>query len=383
MTYFYLVFFGASFIFSFLINSLFLRFSKTLGIRDKKETVIRWASTSKPAFGGISFYIVFLISFASYSMFFNAQEVLLNKKIVGLLGTATLAFMMGLADDAYNTKPFLKLFVQILCGVTLCYCGIHIGIFQNMALNYLITVLWIVGIMNSVNMLDNMDSIAAIVSIMIFFAAAMMIYLSNTAQNNIHFLVLTGLIGSLSGFLIFNWHPSKLYMGDTGSQVVGLMLGAIGIIYFWNDSSSLHDTISVSKQLIIVVTAFILPLTDTTIVVINRLSARRSPFIGGRDHTTHNLFFRGVTEKRIAVLFGAIGFLSLMIIYYIETQITEWGTEQFLFFSLYPVTIFLSLFAVTKIKTNVVNQGSTSAEPHSSSSISPNGTGIHVKKNLT
>ena len=382
MTYFYLAFFAAAFIFSFLINSLFLRFSKTLGIRDKKETIIRWANTSKPAFGGISFYIVFLLSFTSYSMFFNAQEVLLNKKIVGLMGTATLAFMMGLADDAYNTKPFLKLFVQVLCGITLCYCGIHIGIFENMALNYLITILWIVGIMNSVNMLDNMDSIAAIVSIMIFATSAMLIFLANTGQNNIHFLILIGLIGSLCGFLIFNWHPSKLYMGDTGSQVIGLMLATIGIIYFWNDSSSFNDTISVSRQLIIVVTAFILPIADTTIVVINRLSARRSPFIGGRDHTTHNLFFRGITEKRIAVLFAGIGVLSMFIIYYIDTKITEWGTAQFLLFAIYPLTIFIFLFAVTKMKTNFVTQDNSSEEPHSPSSVSINDPETHAKKGI-
>ena len=383
MIYFYIAFFAASFTFSFLINSLFLRFSKTLGIRDKKETVIRWASTSKPAFGGISFYIVFLISFASYSIFFEAQEVLLNKKIVGLLGTVTLAFMMGLADDAYNTKPFLKLFIQVLCGSILCYSGIHIGIFQSMTLNYIITVLWIVGIMNSVNMLDNMDSIAAIVAIMIFGAAALLIFLSNTSQNNIHFLILIGLIGSLFGFLIFNWHPSKLYMGDTGSQVIGLMLASIGIIYFWNDSSSLSDTISVSKQLIVVVTAFILPIADTTIVVMNRLASKRSPFIGGRDHTTHNLFFRGITEKRIAILFGAIGFLSLVIIYYVQTQIIEWDTTQFLFFALYPLTIFLSLFAVTKIKKPLIDQGSVSEEVQSSSKIPTTVSEIHAKKNIT
>lgn len=382
MIYFYLAFLGASFIFSFLINSLFLRFSKTLGIRDNKETIIRWASTSKPAFGGISFYIVFLISFASYSMFFEAQEVLLNKKIVGLLGTATIAFMMGLADDAYNTKPFLKLFVQILCGAILCFCGIHIGIFQNMTLNYIITILWIVGIMNSVNMLDNMDSIAAIVSIMIFAVAVMLIFLSNTYQNNIHFLILIGLIGSLAGFLIFNWHPSKLYMGDTGSQVIGLMLAAIGIIYFWNDSSSMRDSISISRQLIIVVTAFILPLSDTTIVVINRLSSGRSPFVGGRDHTTHNLFFRGITEKRIAVLFAGIGLSSLLIIYYIHTEVTVWGTPQFIFFSLYPLTIFCGLFAVTKMKSAIINQGNSAPAAKSAHTMNGNDTKLYAKKDL-
>lgn len=381
MTYFYLTFFAAAFIFSFLINSLFLRFSKTLGIRDKNETIIRWASTSKPAFGGISFYIVFLLSFASYSMFFEAQEVLLNKKIVGLLGTVTIAFMMGLADDAYNTRPFLKLFVQILCGVILCYTGIHISIFSDMALNYLVTVLWIVGIMNSVNMLDNMDSIAAIVSLMIFATAALLIYLSNTAQNNIYFLILTGLIGSLAGFMIFNWHPSKLYMGDTGSQVIGLMLAIIGIVYFWNDTATPNSSISVTRQLTIVVTAFILPLADTTIVVINRLLEKRSPFVGGRDHTTHNLFFRGITEKRIALLFGGVGFISMSMIYYIQTHIQFWGIKEFVLFMLYPAFIFLALFGITKIKKNLVS-GSTSKEPAASSAISSTDPRLQDEKRL-
>lgn len=380
MTYFYLTFFAAAFIFSFLINSLFLRFSRTLGIRDKNETVIRWASTSKPAFGGISFYIVFLLSFASYSMFFEAQEVLLNKKIVGLLGTVTIAFMMGLADDAYNTRPFLKLFVQILCGAILCYSGIHISIFSEMTWNYLVTVLWIVGIMNSVNMLDNMDSIAAIVALMIFSTAAMLIYLSNSAQNNIYFLILTGLIGSLAGFMIFNWHPSKLYMGDTGSQVIGLMLGIIGIVYFWNDTATPNSAISITRQLTIVITAFILPLTDTTIVVINRLMQKRSPFVGGRDHTTHNLFFRGVTEKRIALLFGGIGFISMSAIYYIQTEIQFWGVKEFILFLVYPLVIFASLFAITKMKKNIVN-GNGSKEP-ASSPISTADTRLQDEKRL-
>ena len=361
MTIFYIVFFLCAFGFSFLINALFLRFARTLGIRDKKETVIRWASTSKPAFGGISFYIVFLISLACYSMFFQAQEVLWNKKVVGLLGTATLAFMMGLADDAYNTKPLLKLFVQILCGVILCYSGIHIGLFPDMITNYLVTILWVVGIMNSVNMLDNMDAIAAIVSICIFTTSALLLFISG-GQSNIHFLILIGLIGSLSGFLVFNWHPSQLYMGDTGSQVIGLMLAAVGIIFFWNDANPVSTSFSISKQLLTVVIAFILPLADTTIVVINRLLERRSPFIGGRDHTTHYLFFRGITEKRIAILFAGIGACSLALVYVIKTRYAaSWSIEEFSLFSIFPISVFFFLFAITKLKKNIIPLKSNAA----------------------
>ena len=380
MTYFYIVFFFIAFIFSILINGLFLRFSKTLGIRDKQETVIRWANTSKPALGGISFFIVFLISLASYSMFFEAREVLWNKKVLGLLCTATLAFMMGLADDAYNTKPFFKLFIQILCGVILCYSGIFIGIFSNMALNYITTIVWVVGIMNSFNMLDNMDAISTIVSISIFSSALMLLLIAGY-ENNIHFMILLGTIASLSGFLIFNWHPAKLFMGDTGSQILGLLLAAIGIIYFWNDSTSLGDTVSISRQLIIVAIAFVLPIADTTIVVFNRLANKQSPFIGGKDHTTHHLFYKGLTEKRIAILFAAIGIASAYLIYYIETQIFTWTSNTFLLMSIFPIGVFGTLFAITRItKTSAKSRNTTAQSDSELSDIAPV---KHVEKRLT
>lgn len=360
MIAFYIVFFFCAFGFSFLINALFLRFATTLGIRDKKE-IIRWSTTSKPALGGISFYIVFLISLSFHSIFFDSQDILWNKKIVGLLGTATLAFMMGLADDAYNTKPLLKLFVQILCGLILCYSGIYISVFDNMIADYLLTIFWVVGIMNSLNMLDNMDAIAAIVSASIFTTAALLTVISNNTSH-LHLIILLGLVGALLGFLIFNWHPSKLFMGDTGSQFIGLMLAAIGIMYFWNSPLATSSSPLPSKQIMIVLTAFILPLADTTTVVINRLLKGNSPFVGGRDHTTHNLFFRGLTEKRIAVLFGGIGSASLCIIYFIETNITTWGIEEFSLFSIFPVTVFFFLFAITKIKKgNFTNSASASS----------------------
>ncbi|MBI4946830.1 MAG: undecaprenyl/decaprenyl-phosphate alpha-N-acetylglucosaminyl 1-phosphate transferase [Bacteroidetes bacterium] len=355
MTFFFIAFFFIAFIFSILINGLFLRLSMTLGIRDKKETVIRWASSSKPALGGISFFIVFLISLASYSIFFETQEVLLNKKVLGLLCTVTLAFMMGLADDAYNTRPFLKLFVQILCGLILCYSGVFIGIFPNMMLNYLLTIIWVVGIMNSLNMLDNMDAISTIVSISIFSSALMLLAIAGY-QNNIHFLILIGTIASLSGFLLFNWHPSKLFMGDTGSQILGLLLSVIGIVYFWNDSTSFNDTISISRQILMVAVAFVLPIADTTIVIINRLLKQSSPFIGGKDHTTHHLFYRGLTEKRIAILFALIGMASACLIYFIETKIPSWSLDDFLLISIFPVGIFASLFIITLMKGNIIQQ---------------------------
>ena len=147
----YLIYFIIAIGVSFLLNQLFLKFSKNLGARTKNE-VIRWESKQKPALGGISFYILFLLSIIVYSYVFNQSDVVFNKQIIGFTMAATLAFIMGLADDAYNTIPMLKLGVQISCSIILIYCGTYIQVFPYDALNYIITLLWVVGIMNAMNL---------------------------------------------------------------------------------------------------------------------------------------------------------------------------------------------------------------------------------------
>ena len=128
-SYFYLVFgffFVVSVLFSFLINNLFLKFVKTLGIRNQDDTIIRWGSQSKPAVGGFSFYILFLLSIIVYPVFFDSNQVFLNKQFIGILLASMLGFLLGLADDAYNTKPMLKLSTQITCAVILQIGRAHV-----------------------------------------------------------------------------------------------------------------------------------------------------------------------------------------------------------------------------------------------------------------
>ncbi|HNT81078.1 MAG TPA: MraY family glycosyltransferase, partial [Bacteroidia bacterium] len=220
----YCTYFAAAVVFSFLIYSLLLRFVKTLGIRNNDDgTIIRWGSMSKPAIGGIGFYIVFLLSVASYSTFFASNETLHNSSFIGLLLSMAAGFLIGLADDAYNTRPLLKFSVQVLCGVILIASGVHINFFEQNIFNYLLTLLWVVGIMNSINMLDNMDGITTIVSIAIV-EAAIFITLMHYDVTSINLIILVGLLSSLIAFLYYNWNPSRMYMGDTGSQFLGVFL---------------------------------------------------------------------------------------------------------------------------------------------------------------
>ncbi len=342
----YSAYFVSTFILSFLINRLFLKFASNLGIRNSNDSYIRWSSETKPSLGGISFFLIFLLSISCYPIFFQEHQVLFNKQLLGILSAATLAFLMGLSDDAYNTRPLLKLMVQILCGFILVSTGTYISIFANFYINYFLTIFWVVGLMNSINMLDNMDSISTIVSISIILNALLILYL-NSDGRNIHIILLIGVLAALCGFLIFNWHPAKMFMGDTGSQFLGLFLATIGILYFWN-TPDVNAKLIQSKQFFAAILAFAIPIIDTTTVFVNRLLKGKSPFIGGKDHTTHSLFFMGITEKRIAILFAGICSVSMFFNFLIIKYIENWGDVDIVLFSIYFIVLFLFLFIPTR-----------------------------------
>lgn len=342
----YAGYFICSIILAFLLNALFLKFSKTLGMRDQQE-LVRWSSMQKPAVGGISFFVLFLLSIACFGVFFPYRFMPLDKHLLGMLAAVTLAFLMGLADDAYNTRPFLKLFVQILCGIILIGTDQSIQLFENDKLNDILTIVWVVGIMNSINMLDNMDAITASVSVIILLEALLTLYI-NQDFLNVHIIMILGVIGALSGFLFFNWHPSKLFMGDTGSQFLGILLAIVGIQYFWNNPDFGGNYFH-SKQILVTALAFIIPICDTTIVVINRLLRKQAPWLGGKDHTTHHLSYLGLSDSQVAIAFAGISFVSLMMIFVIQGTIVNWGLKHILIFGGYFLVVFGTLFTVTKV----------------------------------
>ena len=347
----FIIFFIAAITFSVLINGLFLKFFRTLGIRNNADgTVIRWGELSKPSVGGITFYIVFLLSIASYTVLFNPNENTYHYTFVGLLLSCASGFLLGLADDAYDTRPFLKFGIQLLCGFILIASGIVINISSSFILNDILTLFWVVGIMNSINMLDNMDGITAIVSSGIILNAILKIIIYNDFSN-MHFFALLGVLASLIAFLRYNWHPSKMYMGDTGSQFLGIFLAAIGIIYFWNDPYSIVHPPASGKLIASAVMVFILPILDTTVVVVNRLSKGKSPFIGGKDHTTHSLAYLGLTDRQVAWVFIALTLCSLSLNIMIEEYLTViWTHIYTAFFALYFFGMLGLFFYTTRRK---------------------------------
>ncbi len=157
---------------------------------------------------------------------------------------------------------------------------------------------------------------------------------------------------SLIGFLYFNWWPSKMFMGDSGSQFIGAVLASMGIIFFWNIEPVSNDRYGFSMQIILPVLAFIVPIADTTTVVINRLSRGQSPFIGGKDHTTHNLVRLGMKDMQVALTIALICVISsvMIIFYYVNPrQLELW--EKIVLVS-YLIVVFAGLFTATRLKKN-------------------------------
>jgi UDP-GlcNAc:undecaprenyl-phosphate GlcNAc-1-phosphate transferase len=163
--------------------------------------------------------------------------------------------------------------------------------------------------------------------------------------------VLVGILSSLFAFLYYNWHPSKMYMGDTGSQFLGVFLAYMGITYFWNDAYQTGEVVP-SKQIMIVLLAFILPIIDTTVVVVKRLSKKQSPFVGGKDHTTHSLAYIGLSDRSVAMVFAAISFLSLCLIYIINTYLNHWTHFYTALFSIYFLLLLAFFFYISWDKKN-------------------------------
>lgn len=342
----YIIFFIVATAFSLLINGLFLKFSRTMGTKNNPGTTeIRWGSTSKPAFGGISFYIVFLLSFAVYAIIFASSDIPLE--FFGVLIASSIGFLVGLADDAYNTKPFLKFLGQFAAAVALIATNNYITLFDNTLINYALTFVWVTGMMNSINMLDNMDGITTSVSIGVISTALFTLVLTQDL-NHLYFWVLLGTVAALIGFLYYNWNPSRMYMGDTGSQFLGALLAALGIYFFWN-GYKFEDT-SFFPKAITPILAFLPSIIDTTTVTINRIARGQSPFVGGRDHTTHHLSYLGLKDRYIAIFFLTMTFVCGGISLYFNYQVKEWNTGVIIGVVVLMLGTFGFLFGITKRK---------------------------------
>lgn len=315
----YAVYFTVAVFFTFVLSLLFLKFLKNIGTgkRNGDENLVRWASQTKPKIGGFCFFMLFLLSVCSYFLLPFKSESFFNSELLALLGSVSLGFIIGLVDDSYNTPPRFKFLGQLACAAVTIVMGVVIPISNIWLVDALFTTFWVVGVMNSINMLDNMDGITASVSAFILMAALVVLFLQD-ALSSFYFIVTVGVLAALVSYLYFNWHPSKMYMGDSGSQFLGAFLSIISILYLWQFRGEMTDTVGFSlQQFVLPVLVFMLPIMDTTTVFVRRIRRGQSPFVGGRDHTTHHLAYCGLKDNQVAWIFVGLATITVVFTYFI------------------------------------------------------------------
>jgi UDP-GlcNAc:undecaprenyl-phosphate GlcNAc-1-phosphate transferase len=323
--------------FTLLTVFLLLGFAKSLGIRSKNDISVRWSNTSKPSLGGIAIFSSVFMAIIIYLISHPAENVFGNQRFLLFFLGISLAFFMGLADDAFNTQPLIKLVTQVICGLSVVASDLLIPATSNYWIDATLTIVWVIGLMNSLNMLDNMDGITASVAISILLMLLAFGLLFSSSTVDIHTFIMIGLVGSLSGFLMVNAPPSKLFMGDSGSQLIGYAIAFYSIYYLWYNEPS-HPPFWVTFYVALLILA--IPFIDTFTVSFNRIKQGKSPAKGGKDHTTHHLVYLGFTERQ-TFLFVAITSMILgasgLLVFYLYTLNLH-------YFSLLPVLLFFPVF---------------------------------------
>ncbi len=334
------VFFVIALILALFTNQWLLKTLKdTTKPKEDRSQLVRWAAQEKPAIGGFSFFLLFIV--ASLTLFLapnNNLSVYLDSQFYLLLITCTIGFAVGWIDDAYTMPASFKLMGQLLCGTIMILGGVLINISGNWGLDALFTMFWVVGIMNSINMLDNMDGITTTVSAVI--VLTILLVLGMTADpSHYHTWMLIGVFASLLGFLYYNWSPAKMYMGDSGSQFLGAFFAFMSIVYLWNFREEGTGFLSI-RQFLIPALAFMMPLIDTTTVFIRRIARGQSPFVGGRDHTTHHLAYCGLSDSQVGIFFLGASLLNLIIIYWMVNRINTWSYANSLLIMVFGLLCF-------------------------------------------
>lgn len=219
-----------------------------------------------PYLGGIIIYFSFI---APVSLLFP-----FSKELLGILFASSILLIVGLFDDLKALTPAIKFIFQIIATFILIRSGIIIDLsFLSPWLNYSLSFLWIIAMINAINIIDMMDGLAPTVTAL----ASLTVFVISLYNRNFLISILSlSLAASLIGFLKFNWQPAKIYLGDSGSMFIGMVIGSLTIL---GDYSTYNDLAFISGFLVLAI-----PIFDMIYVMIIRLFHKKSPFFGSPDH---------------------------------------------------------------------------------------------------
>ncbi|HEY2972780.1 MAG TPA: hypothetical protein VGJ48_09735 [Pyrinomonadaceae bacterium] len=276
-----------------------------------KPKTDRWHKQPTAMLGGVSIWLAVVLSYLVFIRPTTTQDWghFPGSFLDVVMGASSFLFLVGLADDFLHTKPYQKLIGQVMGSAFIIYYGLALPWTNYSALNVALTIFWLIGITNAINLLDNMDGLASGIAII----ASGFLALSFLATGQLtEALMLATFAGALLGFLVYNSSPASIFMGDCGSMFIGFFLASAALVNVSGGRSR-----SLLPVLAVPILVLFIPIFDTTFVTIIRKFSGRAASQGGRDHTSHRLVALGMSERHaVWMLYGLAalsGVLALLV----------------------------------------------------------------------
>ena len=294
-------------------------FAPKVGAMDIPKDSRRVHNKPMPRFGGVAIYLGMMVSLAVFAMH--------AKGVSAIMIGCTMMFTLGLIDDLKNMKPVVKFAGQVLTATVVFALGVRItfvritfmedllgvqpdafanAVFIGGMIDYIVTVLWLVAITNSVNLIDGLDGLAAGISAI---SALCIAYVAYIHGYMVPTMVMMAVAGSAAGFLPFNFHPAKIFMGDAGSQLLGFAIAAF----------SVSGTVKSATIMVVLMPALVLglPIFDTIMAIVRRTSRHQSIGTADKEHLHHKIMRAGFGQRRaVLLMYSVSGIMGVVAVLY-------------------------------------------------------------------
>jgi len=318
MQYTSLLIFLTSFIVSWIAIPSIVKVAKEKCLFDRPNEKRKIHTKSIPNLGGVAIFLGFYFSTLMFRVLCDSVE------LSALCAASVLLFFVALKDDLICTAPKLRLFYQFIISLIIILVGqvyfSHLPFYESegvmlKVINMMVSLVFIVAMINAVNFIDGIDGLAGSISLFIFLFFGFIFYQYN--EYSYAFIALA-LAGSTLGFLLFNIHPAKIFMGDIGSTLLGIFM-AVFAIKLSNMEPLRLGFLPVKNPTCLAFALLIIPIMDMITVIIIRLSLKISPFFADKRHTHHRLLALGLGHHSITLTL--LGFNIFVVVVYFAASL--------------------------------------------------------------
>jgi len=287
---------AAPFALSLVLSLVFVPVARAIATRlgfVAKPREDRWHKRPVAMFGGVGIAASLCTSVAVFGI---------GRELAVIIGAASLMFLVGFADDVLSLKPSTKLVAQIAGASVLLFFGYRLNWMHSETLDTILTLVWVVGMTNAFNLLDNMDGLCGGIALIVGGSLLIGLLPGAGAHAFAEARYLAMLLGAIGGFLVYNVYPASIFMGDSGSLLLGFSFAAV-TLSAERTTAGRTDVLSIVAAPVLVL---LIPIFDTSLVTLSRWFSGRRASQGGRDHSSHRLVAIGLSERGAVALLWAL-----------------------------------------------------------------------------